>query len=682
MYHSSRAYEYVRKRFHNHLPNIKTIRNWFANSDIRSDPGIQEDHMERLRKIANDFEKKHNRKLMCSLVFDEMNIRQQIFWSSHHLDYIGYVNFGQDPESEKNTIAKQAIVFVLNGIEVNFEFPIAYYFIDTLNKHQRKHLLNNIIATIVRCGIKVTNVTFDGLSGNAAMCKLFGANLNVLSPEFQPYLLDPMNNEKIYIILDPVHMEKLVRNTLSNRAEFFANDKEHKIEWRYIVALYEYSKEHNLQTHKLSKKHIDWKRNPMNVRLATETFSNSVADSIEYLMNQNILDFQGAESTIDLIRRMDKLFNIFNSKYSKAANIYKRVLSAENKRIIFDFIRENIEYFKTLKVEEPYFVGRKRSKTAVKKFKLKPLLSTRHKCAFRGFIIDMVSLMGMYTEYIEQSHLLTSIATYNLLQDVIEMLFGRIRACGGFNNNPNVQQFKGAFRKIQANMKLDLSPNSNCRAFDLHLPDNLFYSNIYFVSSKRAKIAMDPHIYEQQKDSILEELVETMNFDDIAMDVSNETSNMLDTTPDFMIAFIASSIERKIIECNSIHCNECISVFHENEKMDTLNTNLLSWKPCISTMQICKTSEQFFKLYDVKKIDPRFDFKVLYCLIFRTMNLDAMYPSSKFNCDLNHKYQFIKCVVGQYICTRASQISKQFTLKRQDKIIRQQFNHLVLYKGQ
>lgn len=283
---------------------------------------------------------------------------------------------------------------------------------------------------------------------------LFGANINVYSDDFKPYIINPVNNEKIYIILDPCHMLKLVRNTLGNKLEFFVNNN--KIEWRYIESLYEYSRDTNLHTHKLTKRHIFWKQNPMNVRLAVQTFSNSVADSLQFVMEQKVPQFQGAETTIDFIRRIDKLFNIFNSKHSKHTNIFKQVLSPENKRIIFNFLRDNIKYFKSLKVEEPYYVGKKKSKRSIQKFRLVPLLETKNKCAFRGFIIDMECLMGMYTEFIEQNHLLTSIATYNLLQDVIEMFFGRIRACGGFNNNPNVQQFKGAFRKIQANMNTDL----------------------------------------------------------------------------------------------------------------------------------------------------------------------------------------------------------------------------------
>lgn len=73
--HSPRAYELVRRTFHKHLPAVATIQRWFANSDIRGDPGISTETLNRLKKITDDFETSNDRKLLCSLVFDEMYIR-------------------------------------------------------------------------------------------------------------------------------------------------------------------------------------------------------------------------------------------------------------------------------------------------------------------------------------------------------------------------------------------------------------------------------------------------------------------------------------------------------------------------------------------------------------------------------------------------------------------------------
>ncbi|XP_031632405.1 uncharacterized protein LOC116346474, partial [Contarinia nasturtii] len=331
-------------------------------------------------------------------------------------------------------------------------------------------------------------------------------------------------------------MEKCARNSLASRKKIY-DENNNKIEWRYIENLYHYSNSSDFRAHKLTKKHIEFKRHEMNVRIAAETFSKSVADSLQFLMDQGVEEFQGAKSTIKFIRGMDRL-----------------ALSANNKRVVFDFLRKFGEYFKTLTVDEEYIIRKATPiAAALKIIKRVPLLKSRVNTAFLGFIMDSLSLFEMFKEYVEEAHFLDNMFTYNLLQDVIEMFFGRIRACGGFNNNPNIQQFKGAYRKLQSNIKIDLSEKSNCRAFDLDLPETCFYSDIYFVSSKRAKIVMDENVYEAQKDSILNELAEsagvdtTDTFDPIEItDVLSRLSN-LDVNSEFMIQHIASEIEMKIM---------------------------------------------------------------------------------------------------------------------------------------
>lgn len=62
-FHSPRGYEFVRKTFNNHLPHPKVIQKWYANSDVRGDPGIQSDHMDKLKNISTEFKEKNNREL-------------------------------------------------------------------------------------------------------------------------------------------------------------------------------------------------------------------------------------------------------------------------------------------------------------------------------------------------------------------------------------------------------------------------------------------------------------------------------------------------------------------------------------------------------------------------------------------------------------------------------------------
>lgn len=64
------------------------------------------------------------------------------------------------------------------------------------------------------------------------------------------------------------------------------------------------------------------------------------------------------------------------------------------------------------------------------------------------------------------------ILAYRFNQDHIETLFSKIRAKGGFNNNPNTLQFKYALRALL--MKNDISPGSNANCLELDVRSDLF----------------------------------------------------------------------------------------------------------------------------------------------------------------------------------------------------------------
>lgn len=53
-------------------------------------------------------------------------------------DYVGHVNIEQNEKSDSKFVAKQALVFILTGINLQFEFPVAYYLIHKLNKNLKK----------------------------------------------------------------------------------------------------------------------------------------------------------------------------------------------------------------------------------------------------------------------------------------------------------------------------------------------------------------------------------------------------------------------------------------------------------------------------------------------------------------------------------------------------------------
>ena len=81
-------------------------------------------------------------------------------------------------------------------------------------------------------------------------------------------------------------MLKLMRNLLGDYKVICheENKKLHKIKWGYIEALNDVQEDLGFTfANKLKKKHIIWIKHKMNISLAAQTLSSSVAKAIDFL---------------------------------------------------------------------------------------------------------------------------------------------------------------------------------------------------------------------------------------------------------------------------------------------------------------------------------------------------------------------------------------------------------------
>lgn len=390
------------------------MRSWFQSCDMNCKPGIHESVLKLLQEKATILKEKGTQ-LVCSVSFDEMNIRKQIKWSISERKLMGYVTYGWNKnttsEYEMPPFATQVIVFMVSGLNQNFQIPISYQFIATLNADDKKNLLLDVINAVLDVGVKVSNITFDGCAANKSMCKALGAKLDASSDQFQTYFL--VGDQKIYIILDACHMEKLVRSTIGDKKIMFDKD-DRKIEWQYFVDLVEFRNKGLALTHKMNQKHLHFQRRRMKVDIATQTLSASVADSMQYLKNEGYAEFENANATIQFTRTFNTLFDIFNTKDGENSNIFKQSLSVNNENTIFDFCDATVDYIKHLKIADKN--GRK----------INILKSLRH-TGFLGYLVNINSLKQMFNEYVKDTSIISSIPTYTLSQDFLEIFFGKNR---------------------------------------------------------------------------------------------------------------------------------------------------------------------------------------------------------------------------------------------------------------
>ena len=114
---------------------------------------------------------------------------------------------------------------------------------------------------------------------------------------------------------------------------------------------------------------MSWTKHKMNVKLAAQTFSNSVAVAIKYLQDEaQMEEFQGSEATCEFLKQMDVAFDILNSKnpFSKGN---KAPVTLESLPSWVQKCEDISEYIFNLTSEQGTYLRRGQRKTALWGFK-------------------------------------------------------------------------------------------------------------------------------------------------------------------------------------------------------------------------------------------------------------------------------------------------------------------------
>lgn len=543
---------------------------------------------------------------------------------------------------------------MVNGVNEIMNIPLAHYFITSLDATSRKNLLLANVRALIESVVIVSNVTFDGLSANKKMCRLLGANLDTASPDFNSSICID-EHKPIQAFFDNCQLLKLVRNALGNKGTLYDQYGE-KIEWCYIKKLVGLSKSHGFAlTQKLTRAHLQWKRNPMKVDLAVQTLSQSVADSLQFLIDTNVEEIQGALPTIKFIRIFNQLFDVFNTKSTKSKNEFKNGINSENECEIFNFLQEAKSYIMGLQLRND-------------NDKMIKITKSRIQTGFAGFIINIQSLEKMYTQYVKNDRILTCINTWTVSQDPLELFFGKVRSLNGFNDNPTVQQFSAAHRKLLGNFAILNSEHGNCKPDESECK---MKQVLMSVSSRKSKTQT---VRVHQVGEIQNLSREVSSLSEVDLNIFHVGFNKITT------AHIANMIEWKIKK-SQIYCGECVNVFAENEKVENaFSKSKFNEKPCRSTFEICKVVEMYMKLENLLKCS---NFESIDSVICNEITkIEDLYSNTDFSHDTDHKAYLIRFIIDACINIKGTFIAKEATFDEHQKFMRSQCRKLIHFKGQ
>ena len=290
-YYSPQAYQYCKSILS--LPDVSSIRNWLSNVDCN--PGF-------LSNVINLCSKLDPFDRNFSLVIDSMSIKKQTSYAGGH--FTGFCDYGGIVAEDRDELCTEALVFLLVPLSYSkLQYPVGYFFVDKINSRVQTELVMSLLHITADKSIKIRNITCDGAAANQTMFSLLGCRMDPLDPK--PYFKHPKADYNIYATLDICHMLKLARNSLAELKTFFTSSEE-RICWQYIADLADL--QNNIGLHlgnKLTSRHANWQKQKMKVKLAAQTFSRSVADALQYLLDSSTPGFQSCGATIEFIRQVN-----------------------------------------------------------------------------------------------------------------------------------------------------------------------------------------------------------------------------------------------------------------------------------------------------------------------------------------------------------------------------------------
>lgn len=357
-------------------------------------------------------------------------------------------------------LATDACVLMIVFLTFRLKIPIGYFLHKGMKGSMLAILVKHAVQRLYEAGAMVVGLVSDGHNANFNMAMLLGAKLKVKVykrkgepnsirdhvnwEEYSPAIPHPCDPTRtLFFLPDVCHMLKLVRNSLAIFENMIDMDGK-RISWRFIQNLVKFQGAIGCRFgNRMSRVHIEWMRQKMKTKFAAQTLSNSVADALELLEDcLDVPEFRGARATARFCRVFNNLFDVLNSR-SKFGKGLKAPMTLENEAQWSKVLRESVAYIKGLKDGDGVSV-----------------FNTRREKAFRGLLLAIDAIERIF-DVLVRSGKMKYLLTYKLSQDALELLFGIIRAMGGFNDNPTAPQFDSAYTKTLFRNEVKASKNGN-----------------------------------------------------------------------------------------------------------------------------------------------------------------------------------------------------------------------------
>lgn len=197
---SPKAYRTVRKIIS--LPSVSTLRRVMQKVGIY--PGFNDNILQALKKNLSSDKSKQ----LCIVAFDEMALKEEATYNIEQDNIEGLEDFG---DNRTRYLANHATVFMVRGILAPWKQAIGYFLSSGPISGDMLHsLLLKCLGKLAALGLTVKAVVCDQGSNNRKAIERLG-----ITEENTHFVF---NGEKIFVVYDPPHLLKNVRNNLKKKA--------------------------------------------------------------------------------------------------------------------------------------------------------------------------------------------------------------------------------------------------------------------------------------------------------------------------------------------------------------------------------------------------------------------------------------------------------------------------------
>lgn len=215
-YLSPKAYRALRAWLQNSIPNQKQIYRWVQH--VNTKPGFFQASLQYIKDTSQTPKPK-----LYNLIIDEVHLRKKITFDGK--SWHGYIDHGPFGEvKNQNKEARAALFIMATEINGSKAIPIGYILTNGIDADVTATVLRESIIKLHENGAKVIGVTFDGLPSNFTAAEKLGANLKIDDDNFASFFSHPTTGDPVFVLLDPSHMIKLLRNMWKN-VEFYMDSQ-------------------------------------------------------------------------------------------------------------------------------------------------------------------------------------------------------------------------------------------------------------------------------------------------------------------------------------------------------------------------------------------------------------------------------------------------------------------------